>query len=328
MFLDGADDGIRTRDPHLGKVGRGAGPERSLALTCTFRYDSARFSTSRYTSFFPLLPRTVTVEPWLGASLAASRNGVSASGPATSRRASGLVPCDLCHQGRRQRVAGQPAGRHRARRLGRPQFRQRALQPLHPPVTGDPERPGRHDPGQVRRPPEAPCPARLRLPPDRPRRPRRGPRLVPRPGGQVQEHRRRRLPAAPDHYEHGRGRQTDRAVPMHGQRGRGYPVGQAAHRDHCRAPGRRRCPLTPLPGRVRPSPLVCQLRRGQVLGLQRRHVSMVAPTINVEQEWVVPPGKRPSSKHLKRRPATALLTSQPISLPYSRSTWAHFVSRD
>jgi hypothetical protein len=52
----GADDGIRTRDPHLGKVGQAAGPEASLALTCPFRYGSTRFSTIRYASFFPYLP--------------------------------------------------------------------------------------------------------------------------------------------------------------------------------------------------------------------------------------------------------------------------------
>ena len=40
----------------------------------------------------------------------------------------------------------------------------------------------------------------------------------------------------------------------------------------------------------------CQLRRGEVLGLQRRHVDMEALTIKVEQEWVVPPGKRPILK--------------------------------
>ena len=40
----------------------------------------------------------------------------------------------------------------------------------------------------------------------------------------------------------------------------------------------------------------CQLRRGEVLGLQRRHVDMEALTIRVEQEWVVPPGKRPILK--------------------------------
>ena len=40
----------------------------------------------------------------------------------------------------------------------------------------------------------------------------------------------------------------------------------------------------------------CQLRRGEVLGLQRQHVDMEALTIRVEQEWVVPPGKRPILK--------------------------------
>jgi integrase len=40
----------------------------------------------------------------------------------------------------------------------------------------------------------------------------------------------------------------------------------------------------------------CQLRRGEVLGLQRQHVDMQALTIRVEQEWVVPPGKRPILK--------------------------------
>ena len=40
----------------------------------------------------------------------------------------------------------------------------------------------------------------------------------------------------------------------------------------------------------------CQLRRGEVLGSQRRHVDMQALTIRVEQEWVAPPGKRPILK--------------------------------
>ena len=52
-----ADDGIRTRDPHIGKERRGADREPSLALTCPFRYGSTRFSTGRYMSFFSFLPR-------------------------------------------------------------------------------------------------------------------------------------------------------------------------------------------------------------------------------------------------------------------------------
>ncbi len=34
----------------------------------------------------------------------------------------------------------------------------------------------------------------------------------------------------------------------------------------------------------------CQLRRGEVLALQRRHVDLVHGTVRVEQAWVVPPG--------------------------------------
>ena len=70
-----ADDGIRTRDPHLGKVRRGADREPSLALTCPFRYDSAQFSTARYMSFFPVLPRAILVGPRLDASSTASKRG-------------------------------------------------------------------------------------------------------------------------------------------------------------------------------------------------------------------------------------------------------------
>ncbi len=55
--MDGADDGIRTRDPHLGKVGQGAGREPHPPLTCPFRYNWARFNTAHYKSFFPFLPR-------------------------------------------------------------------------------------------------------------------------------------------------------------------------------------------------------------------------------------------------------------------------------
>ncbi len=56
----GGDDGIRTRDPHLGKVRHGAGPQCSLAVTCTIRYDWVRFSTARYLSFFHFFPEGTT----------------------------------------------------------------------------------------------------------------------------------------------------------------------------------------------------------------------------------------------------------------------------
>ncbi|MGH9105799.1 MAG: hypothetical protein ACRDZX_08180 [Acidimicrobiales bacterium] len=37
----------------------------------------------------------------------------------------------------------------------------------------------------------------------------------------------------------------------------------------------------------------CQLRRGEVLALQRRHVDLLHATVTVEQAWVVPPGEKP-----------------------------------
>jgi integrase len=37
----------------------------------------------------------------------------------------------------------------------------------------------------------------------------------------------------------------------------------------------------------------CQLRRGEVLALQRRHVDLLHGTVSVEQSWVVPPGEKP-----------------------------------
>ncbi|MGH9067788.1 MAG: tyrosine-type recombinase/integrase, partial [Acidimicrobiales bacterium] len=39
-------------------------------------------------------------------------------------------------------------------------------------------------------------------------------------------------------------------------------------------------------------PAWCQLRRGEVLALQRRHVSVVPPTVRVEQAWTVTTGGR------------------------------------
>ena len=42
----------------LAKVGQRAGPGARLPLSCPFRYDWARFSTARYISFFPFLPKT------------------------------------------------------------------------------------------------------------------------------------------------------------------------------------------------------------------------------------------------------------------------------
>jgi len=37
----------------------------------------------------------------------------------------------------------------------------------------------------------------------------------------------------------------------------------------------------------------CQLRRGEVLGLQRRDLDLVAGTLRIERAWVAPPGQRP-----------------------------------
>jgi integrase len=51
-----------------------------------------------------------------------------------------------------------------------------------------------------------------------------------------------------------------------------------------------------VPDRYRAAVLLaawCQLRRGEVLALQRRHVDLLHGTISVEQSWVVPPGEKP-----------------------------------
>lgn len=37
----------------------------------------------------------------------------------------------------------------------------------------------------------------------------------------------------------------------------------------------------------------CQLRRGEVLALQRKHINLLHGTVRVEQAWVVPLGERP-----------------------------------
>jgi hypothetical protein len=64
-------------------VGQSADREPYLALTCPFRYNSARLGTAGYTSFFPVLPRAATVGPRLGASSAASEREVRSTGPGT-----------------------------------------------------------------------------------------------------------------------------------------------------------------------------------------------------------------------------------------------------
>ena len=51
-----------------------------------------------------------------------------------------------------------------------------------------------------------------------------------------------------------------------------------------------------MPDRLRVAVLLaawCQMRRGEMLALQRRHVDLLHGTVRIEQAWVVPPGGRP-----------------------------------
>jgi integrase len=69
----------------------------------------------------------------------------------------------------------------------------------------------------------------------------------------------------------------------------------------------------------------CQLRRGEVLGLQRRHVDMEALTIKVEQEWVVPPGKRPILKAPKTAAGYRTIDVPPNIAPALQAHLGSFV---
>ncbi len=210
---------IEPRD-HLGKSNSTYGPEVRRALTCPFRYDWVRFSTTRYRSFFPFLPKNCYGRSWRGIFWQRRERG-SATGPATSQRAAEYCPADLCDQGRRQRLAGQPASRHRSGHLGRPQFRQRALQPLRPPVAGDPSR-RKTRPGPSTR---ASCASISCLPSAT-----TGSGVDPAEvRGWYHALAAKYKSTGDDAYRllraimnTGRRRQTDRALPMHGQRGQGY----------------------------------------------------------------------------------------------------------
>ena len=156
-----------------------------VSLSCTFRYDWARFSTARYISFFPILPKT-------------------ADRRAMVRRMFGSIE----KKGRRYRARYQSQGRwvtapvtfttkaavkawlanqahgHRSRRQGRPQPRQRTPRPLGPQLARN-----RSDLEETTR---ANYEGLLRL------------RACPRSttARVAEEHRQRRPPVAPGHHEH------------------------------------------------------------------------------------------------------------------------------
>ena len=69
----------------------------------------------------------------------------------------------------------------------------------------------------------------------------------------------------------------------------------------------------------------CQLRRGEVLALQRRHVDLVHGTVRVEQAWVVPPGGRPVVGAPKSESGRRSLTVPEHIVPALDHHLQHFV---
>ncbi len=69
----------------------------------------------------------------------------------------------------------------------------------------------------------------------------------------------------------------------------------------------------------------CQLRRGEVLALQRRHVDLVRGTVRVEQAWVVPPGGRPVVGAPKSESGRRSLTVPEHIVPALDHHLQHFV---
>jgi integrase len=62
-------------------------------------------------------------------------------------------------------------------------------------------------------------------------------------------------------------------------------------------------------------PAWCQLRRGEVLGLQRRDVDLLHGTVRVERAWVMPPGKPPVLGPPKTAAGVRTLTIPPNVIP-------------
>ena len=69
----------------------------------------------------------------------------------------------------------------------------------------------------------------------------------------------------------------------------------------------------------------CQLRRGEVLGLQRRDVDLSQGTIRVERAWTAPMGERPVLGPPKTDAGLRTLTIPPNVLPAVRDHLARFV---
>ena len=72
-------------------------------------------------------------------------------------------------------------------------------------------------------------------------------------------------------------------------------------------------------------PAWCQLRRGEVLALQRRHVDLLHGRITVEQAWVVPMGGKPMIGSPKTEAGVRTLTIPPNVLPAVVDHLARFV---
>jgi integrase len=77
--------------------------------------------------------------------------------------------------------------------------------------------------------------------------------------------------------------------------------------------------LEAVPERYRAAVVIaswCQLRRGELLGLQRRHINLATRTMTIEQAWVVPHGKRPILKGTKSEAGERIIAIPPDVVPW------------
>jgi integrase len=70
----------------------------------------------------------------------------------------------------------------------------------------------------------------------------------------------------------------------------------------------------------------CQLRRGELLGIQRRHVDLMHGSVRIEQAWVVPLGERAVLDGVKTDASKSTLTIPANVLPFVAEHLSRFVS--